>query len=49
MGTGKTLVGKELAKGLKMSYLDTDELIEKREKAKICRIFQEKGRIISAA
>jgi len=43
MGTGKTLVGKELAKGLKMSYLDTDELIEKREKAKICRIFQEKG------
>ena len=43
MGTGKTLVGKELAKGLKMSYLDTDKLIEKREKAKICRIFQEKG------
>lgn len=43
MGTGKTLVGKELAKGLKMSYLDTDKLIEEREAAKICRIFQEKG------
>lgn len=43
MGTGKSLVGKELAKGLKMSYLDTDKLIEKHEKAKICRIFQEKG------
>ena len=43
MGTGKTLVGKKLAKRLKMSYLDTDELIEKHEAAKICRIFQEKG------
>ena len=43
MGTGKSLVGKKLAKRLKMSYLDTDELIENREKAKICRIFQEKG------
>ena len=42
MGTGKTMVGKKLAKRLKMSYLDTDELIENREKAKICRIFQEK-------
>ncbi|MFQ6066038.1 MAG: shikimate kinase [bacterium] len=43
MGTGKSLVGKKLAKRLKMSYLDTDELIEKREAAKISRIFQEKG------
>jgi shikimate kinase len=43
MGTGKTLVGKKLAKGLKMSYLDTDELIERRERAKIPQIFQEKG------
>lgn len=43
MGTGKTLVGKKLAKGLKMSYLDTDELIENRERAKIPQIFQEKG------
>jgi len=43
MGTGKTLVGKKLAKGLKMSYLDTDELIENREKTKISQIFQEKG------
>jgi shikimate kinase len=43
MGTGKSLVGKKLAKGLKMSYLDTDELIERRERAKIRRIFQERG------
>ena len=43
MGTGKSLVGKKLAKGLKMSYLDTDKLIEEREAAKICWIFQEKG------
>ncbi len=43
MGTGKSLVGKKLAKRLKMSYLDTDKLIEKREAAKIYRIFQEKG------
>jgi shikimate kinase len=43
MGTGKSLVGKKLAKRLKMFYLDTDELIESREKAKICWIFEEKG------
>ena len=43
MGTGKSLVGKKLAKRLEMSYVDTDELIENREKAKISQIFQEKG------
>jgi len=32
MGTGKSRIGKRLAKRLEMSYLDTDELIEEREK-----------------
>ena len=43
MGTGKSVVGKELAKRLGMSYLSTDELIEKREGTKILAIFQKKG------
>lgn len=43
MGTGKSVVGKELAKRLGMSYLSTDELIEKREGTKISAIFQKKG------
>ena len=43
MGTGKSAVGKKLAQRLRMGYLDTDELIEKREKRKIFQIFQEKG------
>lgn len=43
MGTGKSIVSRKLAKRLGMSYLDTDELIEKREGIKISAIFQEKG------
>ena len=43
MGTGKSAIGKKLAQRLRMGYLDTDELIEKREKRKIFQIFQEKG------
>ena len=43
MGTGKSAIGKALAKKLKMSYLDTDELIEKREKDSISAIFDKRG------
>ncbi len=35
MGTGKSQIGKRLSKELRISYLDTDELIEKREKDSI--------------
>lgn len=43
MGTGKSQIGKGLAKELRMSYLDTDELIEKREKDSISTIFKKRG------
>lgn len=43
MGTGKTAVGKELAKRLKMRFVDTDILIEEREGMKIADIFALKG------
>ncbi|TET29574.1 shikimate kinase [Candidatus Aerophobetes bacterium] len=43
MGTGKSAVGRKLAKRLDMEYLDTDELIEEREGSKIYHIFEEKG------
>jgi shikimate kinase len=42
MGTGKTTVGKELAARLRMSFIDTDELIESRH-GPISRIFAEHG------
>lgn len=43
MGTGKSQIGKRLAKELRMSYLDTDEFIEKREKDSILAIFRKRG------
>lgn len=43
MGTGKSAVGRKLAKRLDMEYLDTDELIEERERSSIHHIFDEKG------
>jgi len=43
MGTGKSGIGKRLAKKLGMSYLDTDELIEEREKDSISAIFKKRG------
>ncbi len=43
MGTGKTSVGKELAKKKKRPFLDLDDLIELREKRIISEIFSEKG------
>ncbi len=43
MGTGKTVVGKQLAEKLQKEFLDTDTIIESLEKEKIARIFQIKG------
>ncbi|MCX5709171.1 MAG: shikimate kinase, partial [Candidatus Omnitrophica bacterium] len=43
MGTGKTSVGKELAKKTKRHFVDLDELIELREKRSIADIFSKSG------
>lgn len=43
MGTGKTVVGRELAKKLKREFLDLDTLIEEKEKRKITDIFAKDG------
>lgn len=43
MGTGKTTVGKCLAKELSVKFLDTDELIEKEQRKKISEIFAREG------
>lgn len=43
MGSGKTVVGKELAKRLKLQFKDTDSLIEERLGQKITAIFADKG------
>ena len=43
MGVGKSEVGRGLAAGLGMEFLDTDALIEAAEEKKIAQIFAEKG------
>lgn len=43
MGTGKTSVGKELAKKKKWHFVDLDELIELKEKKAIRDIFAQEG------
>ena len=43
MGTGKTAVGREVARSKKWRFLDLDELIELKEKAAIADIFAKKG------
>lgn len=43
MGTGKTAVGKLLAKKLGMSFLDTDEIIEKDVGMSVSEIFSKHG------
>ncbi len=42
-GSGKTLVGRMLAKKLRLEFLDTDEAIELAEKLSIPEIFDKKG------
>ena len=43
MGTGKTAVGKKVARKLKMEYLDVDDLIEKETGISISEIFSRFG------
>ncbi|MCM8809985.1 MAG: shikimate kinase, partial [Candidatus Omnitrophica bacterium] len=43
MGTGKSEVGTLLAEKLNKKFVDTDKIIEQREKDRIVRIFQVKG------
>ena len=43
MGTGKTVVAKELSRKLGMKYISTDDIIEEIEKIKISNIFSGKG------
>ena len=43
MATGKTAVGKALAKKLKFKYVSTDDIVEKLAKMKIPEIFEKYG------
>ena len=43
MGSGKSTIGKELAKALEMKFVDTDHYIENKEKLKVKEIFILKG------
>lgn len=43
MGTGKSVVGKLIARRLKMQYLDIDEEIEKEENMTISQVFSQFG------
>ena len=40
MGSGKSVIGKELAAILDMKFVDTDDIIEKEENLKIPKIFE---------
>ena len=46
MGTGKTAVGKRLAKRLGWRFVDVDELIEAHAKMPVARIFAERGELV---
>lgn len=45
MGSGKSTVGKLLAKELKYSFLDLDEVLENRLQSSISDLFQSKGEV----
>src|SRR5690625_4226660 len=45
MGSGKSVIGKELARKLNYSFVDLDEEIEKNQGMKIPEIFSSKGEI----
>ncbi len=49
MGTGKTAVGKMLAKRLKMEFIDLDDRIEETEGRTILEIFKRRESHISGA
>ena len=43
MGTGKSTIGKEVAKKLKIEFVDTDTLIEDEANLTIAEIFKKNG------
>jgi shikimate kinase len=43
MGSGKTTIGKAVAKKLNLTFRDTDHVIEERENRSVSEIFLEKG------
>lgn len=43
MATGKTMVGKELAKKFSREFIDLDQVIEQRENMRVVDIFEQKG------
>ena len=43
MGTGKTVVGRRLSKLLEREFLESDDMIEKKEGVSIKEIFEKKG------
>ncbi len=43
MGSGKSTVGRELAKSLDMKFIDTDHYIERKENMRVKEIFAKKG------
>ena len=43
MGSGKTTIGRQISKKLKIKFVDTDHEIEKKEKMSIREIFNKKG------
>lgn len=45
MGSGKTTVGKQLAKRLRLQFLDLDDFIEEKEKMSIADIFGSRGEL----
>lgn len=45
MGSGKTTIGKMVAKALKFKFLDLDEYIEELEKKSVRAIFSEQGEV----
>ena len=45
MGSGKTTVGKEVAKRLQLTFIDLDDYIESSEKMSIPEIFNQKGEL----
>lgn len=45
MGSGKSVIGKKLAKKLQLPFTDLDSYIEKQEQASIPEIFKQKGEI----
>ncbi len=45
MGSGKSLVGRDLAAKMKLNYLDLDDFIENQEKKSIRKIFDDQGEI----